>query len=344
MKLSRAGLDFIKQAEGFRSRAYQDSAGVWTIGYGHTGNVRPGDVVTEAEALDLLAKDAAASEAAVDRLVTVQINQQQFDALVSFCFNLGAGALEGSTLLRLLNDGDFAGAADQFQRWVYAGGTQLPGLAKRRAAEARMFASAPSLGPTIAREVPMGPLVVPALTILADLLPAVFKAFKGESPSKVAERNLDLVQNIANKVIPTVIEATKAVNVEEAIQKIQSQPDIKAAADNAVQAVYYELVEVGGGIEAAREQTRKLLIEGPTWAAAGYGFLMTVLSLTIVGGGGWMLFGLLMDPDASPEQKGMILGAVIASISAVISFYFGSSASSRQSGQAMARIAEGRQQ
>ncbi|OQS41126.1 lysozyme [Chromobacterium haemolyticum] len=143
MKASNGGIKLIQGFEGLRLKAYQDSVGVWTIGYGHTGpDVTPGQVITQAQADALLARDLERFEAGVARLVKVPLNQNQFDALVCFSFNLGLGALQGSTLLRLLNAGDYAGAAVQFPRWNKAGGKELPGLTRRRAAEQSLFQAA----------------------------------------------------------------------------------------------------------------------------------------------------------------------------------------------------------
>jgi GH24 family phage-related lysozyme (muramidase) len=139
--LSAQGLDLVKRFEGLRLAAYQDSAGVWTIGYGHTGNVRPGQRITEAQAEQLLRKDVAWAEDAVRKNVDVPLSQGQFDALVSFTFNLGSGALQRSTLLKKLNAGDYAGAQAEFGRFVHAGGRVLPGLVRRRADEAALFGS-----------------------------------------------------------------------------------------------------------------------------------------------------------------------------------------------------------
>ncbi len=145
--LSQNGLDLIKGFEGLRLSAYQDSAGVWTIGYGHTGNVKPGDRITQAQAEELLQKDTAWAQQAVRDQVKVPLSQGQFDALTSFTFNLGAGALEKSTLLKKLNAGDYAGAQAEFGKWVHAGGQVLQGLVRRRAAEADLFGnSAPQGG------------------------------------------------------------------------------------------------------------------------------------------------------------------------------------------------------
>ncbi|WP_019104081.1 lysozyme [Chromobacterium haemolyticum] len=140
MKTSAKGIALIQKSEGLRLKAYQDSVGVWTIGYGHTGpDVTSALVITHDQADALLARDLEKFEAGIMRLVKVQFNQNQFDALVSFAYNLGLGALQGSTLLRLLNAGDYAGAAAQLPRWNKAGGKELPGLTRRRAAEQALF-------------------------------------------------------------------------------------------------------------------------------------------------------------------------------------------------------------
>jgi len=131
LSYSSTGLALTEQFEGLRLTAYQDSVGVWTIGYGHTGSdVRPGLTITQEQASALLQQDVAGAVAAVNRLVTVTLTQ-----------NEGQGNLASSTLLRELNAGNTAGAAAQFLVWVYAGGVQLPGLVKRRQAEAALFQS-----------------------------------------------------------------------------------------------------------------------------------------------------------------------------------------------------------
>lgn len=141
--ISPAGRALIAHFEGLRLTAYQDMVGVWTIGYGHTGpDVKPGLVITQQQADQLLVNDLAKFERGVNALVTVKIKQSQFDALVSFSYNLGLGSLQQSTLLRLLNAGNFQAAADQFLRWNRAGGHVVAGLSRRRAAERDMFLSA----------------------------------------------------------------------------------------------------------------------------------------------------------------------------------------------------------
>jgi len=145
-QINEDGLIIIKSFEGLELVAYQDSVGVWTIGYGHTSmagppDVYPGLVITEAEADRILRQDLDYFEQGVAAALTVATNSDQFSAMVSFAFNVGLTAFRDSTLLRKHNSGDFAGAADEFLRWVYAGGERLPGLERRRNAERALYLS-----------------------------------------------------------------------------------------------------------------------------------------------------------------------------------------------------------
>lgn len=139
MNISETGIQLIKKFEGCSLKAYKCPAGIWTIGYGHTSGVKEGQTITKKEAEAYLKQDLTTFETLVSNLVTVAINQNQFDALVSFCYNLGPGNLRSSTLLKRINAGDFNGAAEEFDRWIYAGGKKLSGLVKRRAAEKALF-------------------------------------------------------------------------------------------------------------------------------------------------------------------------------------------------------------
>ena len=146
MRASENGINLIKQFEGCRLTAYQDSVGVWTIGYGWTQPVdgKPvgkGMTITQQKADDLLKQGVVQYENGVNSLVKVQLNQNQFDALVDFAYNLGVNALRGSTLLKKLNTGDYAGAANEFTKWNKAGGKELAGLMRRREAEKSLFLS-----------------------------------------------------------------------------------------------------------------------------------------------------------------------------------------------------------
>lgn len=136
------GLRAVENFEGLVLHAYRDQVGVPTIGWGHTAGVQIGQVITREQAEAFLRADLAVAEEAVDRLVTVPLNDHQFDALVSFTFNCGTGALASSTLLRLLNKGDYQGAADQFLVWVRGDRGPLPGLVARRAEERALFLEA----------------------------------------------------------------------------------------------------------------------------------------------------------------------------------------------------------
>ena len=140
MKYSKNGLLMTEKFEGLRLKAYQDQGGVWTIGYGHTGpEVRQGMEITQLEAENLLIKDVEIAENFVNYFVKVHLNQNEFDALVDFTFNLGGGNLQKSTLLRLVNAGKFAEAAGEFHKWDKCCGIPLAGLLRRREAEATLF-------------------------------------------------------------------------------------------------------------------------------------------------------------------------------------------------------------
>ncbi|POT89106.1 lysozyme [Enterobacter cloacae complex sp. ECNIH14] len=146
MQTSDKGIALIKEFEGCKLTAYQDSVGVWTIGYGWTQPVdgkpiRAGMTINQETAERLLKTGLVSYESDVSRLVKVGLTQGQFDALVSFTYNLGARSLSTSTLLRKLNSGDYAGAADEFLRWNKAGGKVLNGLTRRREAERALFLS-----------------------------------------------------------------------------------------------------------------------------------------------------------------------------------------------------------
>jgi lysozyme len=140
MKTSARGVDFIKAFEGFRSKPYLCQASVWTIGYGHTvGVTQDSPIISEADAAALLQSDLKHYEASVLKLIRVPLWQCEFDALVSFAFNLGGGALQRSTLRQKLNRWDRHGAAVEFLKWTRANGAISRGLLRRRQAEMEMF-------------------------------------------------------------------------------------------------------------------------------------------------------------------------------------------------------------
>jgi lysozyme len=142
-QINSAGLSLIKTFEGCNLTAYPDpgtGGKPWTIGYGHTGpDVTPGETITQDQADAQLRSDLSYFQTAVNNMVARNLNPNQFAALVSFAYNVGVNALRGSTLLRLVNAGYFSGAAAQFGLWTHAAGQVLPGLVRRRTAEAALF-------------------------------------------------------------------------------------------------------------------------------------------------------------------------------------------------------------
>ncbi|MGL4999535.1 MAG: lysozyme [Cetobacterium sp.] len=139
MRTSSVGINLIKKFEGLKLKAYICEGGKKTVGYGTTSGVTEGMIITEEKAEDLLKKDLVRFETAVKTVVRVKLNQNQFDSLVSFSYNVGTGALQSSTLLKKLNQGDYKGASEEFQKWNRAGGKVLNGLIKRREAEKELF-------------------------------------------------------------------------------------------------------------------------------------------------------------------------------------------------------------
>ena len=141
MKISLEGLSLIKKFEGCKLQAYCCSGGVLTIGYGHTGGVKETDVITQEEADKLLKGDVLRFEKYVEDNVKVELDQNQFDALVAWTFNLGVGNLKSSTMLKKLNNGEFESVPFEMRRWNKAGGKTLDGLIRRRQAESLLFES-----------------------------------------------------------------------------------------------------------------------------------------------------------------------------------------------------------
>lgn len=144
LKTSQRGIALIKSFESLELKAYPDpgtGGKPWTIGWGHTKGVKPGDRITEQQAEAFLTQDLAVFELTVNSAVKVPVTQSQIDALVSLAFNIGGANFAGSTLVKKLNAGDLRGAADQFPRWKFADGKEMRGLVRRRAAERELFLS-----------------------------------------------------------------------------------------------------------------------------------------------------------------------------------------------------------
>lgn len=139
MRLGDRGRELIKRYEGCSLKAYQDTGGVWTIGYGHTKTAARNKVISHDEAERLFDADVKWAVDAVNNRVPLALNQSQFDAIVSFVFNAGESAFAKSTLLREINNGNLLYAPRELTRWVHDNGRALKGLARRRVAEAALF-------------------------------------------------------------------------------------------------------------------------------------------------------------------------------------------------------------
>ena len=139
MKISQEGISLIKKFEGCELTAYQCSAGVWTIGYGHTKGIEEGMEITQQEAEDMLVEELHEYENYINDNVTAPLSQNQFDAMVSWVYNLGPANLKSSTLLKVLNAGKYDEVPFQMKRWNKAGGVTLDGLIRRREAESLLF-------------------------------------------------------------------------------------------------------------------------------------------------------------------------------------------------------------
>ena len=139
MNIGQKGIELIKHFEGCELEAYKCPAGVWTIGYGHIKGVSEGMSITQEQAEQMLLDELKEYENYINELVVVDLSQNQFDALVSWVYNLGPANLKSSTLLKVLNSGDYAGVPAQIERWNKAGGKVLEGLIRRRLAESSLF-------------------------------------------------------------------------------------------------------------------------------------------------------------------------------------------------------------
>ena len=331
MKLSQAGIDAIKRHEGLRLHAYLDVAGVPTIGYGHTQGVQMGQHISEETAENYLRSDLSWCESAVNNAVRVPISQPAYDSLCSLAFNIGEGAFKSSTLLQKLNAGDMAGAADEFLRWnkITVNGEKQtsPGLTSRRAAERQMFMSAtaapsaPAADPQYSQEsgmpLPIAGIAAALLPTLIESIPKLGKLFG--SGSEVANRNVAAV----GTVMDIVQSATSAVNAQEAVERVKADPVAKAAAEKAIEARWFELVEGGGGgIDGARKADAMAVASGePVWKSPSFIVALALLPLVyMIVGAVVGLFGAPFSEDVRAAIANGIVGLVLGGL---IGYYYG---------------------
>jgi len=323
MKLSERGLTAIKGHEKLRLKAYPDPGSVnglpVTIGYGSTRRMdgspwQLGDVITEAEAVELLARDTQEAQDAVNRLVAVPLRQGQFDSLVSFTMNVGQGAFADSTLLRLLNEGDYNGAEMQFQRWNLNDGTVMAGLTNRRKAEAAMFSgTAPITESKPTWEAPMSPFLIAALPALVEAIPGLIRNFgKGE----VTERNAQA----AGRVLEIVQVATGTANAQAAVEAVKDDPAARTAATDALDREgWFAVTESGGGgIEGARKFS--IETKGAFWAMPAFWVSILLLAPLYV-----VVYAVLFQQGWPDTIKVQVVTAILAVISIVGAFWLGSS-------------------
>ncbi|HVW56009.1 MAG TPA: lysozyme, partial [Rhizobiaceae bacterium] len=183
-RINAAGLELIKSFEGLRLQAYRDSVGIWTIGYGHTAGVKAGQTITEVQASQFLLADLSDAEGAVEKFVTVPLNDNQFAALVSLTFNIGAEAFRRSTLRKKLNAGDYAAVPGQLTLWVKGAGKTIPGLVRRRKAESDLW-NTPSIAASATQKPVQPPPPVPAPEPQPDLGPAPAPAPAGKKGTAI---------------------------------------------------------------------------------------------------------------------------------------------------------------
>jgi lysozyme len=214
MKTSPSGLELIKEFEGLRLKAYKCPAAVWTVGFGHTSAagdpvVTSGLVITKAEAEEILKCDLVQYEDAVRKLVKVALTQSQFDALVSFTYNVGEAQFSRSTLLKRVNAGRFNEVPAEFMKWTKGGGKELPGLVRRRRAEVKLWRGMDTDTPIHhdeARAEPDPPKAIKSITQSREANAAV--AAGGLSTIAVVQEILPIVReggDLLSSLSPTIL-------------------------------------------------------------------------------------------------------------------------------------------
>ena len=214
MKMSRNGLDLLKDFEGLKLRAYLDPVGIWTVGYGQTSAagppaVTPGLVITQGEADEILKRDMAQYEDGVRKYVKAALTQGQFDALVDFAYNAGVGALAKSTLLKRVNAGKFDEVPAEFMKWTKGGGRELPGLVRRRRAETKLRRGIDTNTPVVVEEssaAPDRPKASKSITQSKEANAAVVAG--GLSTIAIAQEAIPLVRdggNLISSLSPTIL-------------------------------------------------------------------------------------------------------------------------------------------
>lgn len=330
-----------KKHEGLRLKAYPDPASggdPWTIGYGHTRGVRKGDTCTLEQAEAWFEEDWAEAQRVIDKAVTVPLSEKQRDALTSFVFNVGPGrkgVKDGfvqlkngnqSTMLRKLNAGDYRGAAEQLLLWTRGAGKVMPGLVKRRGEERAYFLAGTDINPEpfVTEEKPVAPFLAAAIPALVSALPEFAKIF---SKPDVSERNVEAVV----KASELIMQATGSVNVQEAVEKVQADPELAQVANESLRANRAELMDMlermidkdEASVAAARVHAAQ---EKPVW---GNWHFVHILSLVLVLLGSVVAGYVIMTSDEPTERVMALQTVLVVGFVSVVAFWLGSSRSSQ---------------
>ena len=325
--------ELIKKYEGLRLKAYPDpatKAAPWTIGYGHTRNIKKGDTCTKDQAEKWLDEDINEACGYVDSLVKVPLHHMQRDALCSLMFNLGYTKLKPSTLFKKLNAKDYVGAANEFTRWVYGAGVIMPGLLKRRKEERAMFLAGTNI-PEAAfpqETQDMAPLAVAILTqaipALIGKLPEIASIFKNPD---VRERNVEAVAKVAE----VLIQSTGSTNVQEAVEKVQADPEMAATANEALRlnrAEVMDLVERMAKIDDNRVASAREFYRGERPVVGKWKFVH-ILSLVFVMFGGAAAWYVLGTSEDVGERTMALQTLLMVGFAGVAGFWLGSSRGSQ---------------
>lgn len=323
--------ELIKSHEGLRLKAYPDPASgdkPWTIGYGHTKGVKKGDTCTKAQAEAWLDEDMAKAYATVDSLVKVELNTPQRDVLCSFIFNIGSGAFAKSTLLKLLNQGDYVGAANQLVRWNKASGKVMSGLTRRRKEERAMFLASIKVIEPFPQEEEMMPIassiLINALPTLIGQLPEIAAIFKKDD---VSDRNIEVI----SKVGQILVDSTASTNVQEAVEKVSVDTEMAKVANDALRLNRADLLDLmerawdkdEKSIQAAREFSRD---DKPVFRNWLFVHILSIMFVLL--GGGAAIYVLVSSED--PTERVMALQTLlIVGFASVAGFWLGSSRSSQ---------------
>lgn len=340
LSTSSDGIRAITESEGLRLKAYQDGAGVWTIGYGHTATAREGMEIGPSEAERLLRLDLREAEDVVNRRVEVDLKQNQFDALVSLVYNIGGGAFSNSALLRLLNSGDYVGAAEQLPRWnkITVAGKKVAdrGLTKRRARERAMFERGMEIPIILEERKPMilDEFARAALGVLARKVPEVGEIY---AKSDAGRKN---VEGLA-KILETAKEVSDAVSEQEAVQKIAASPQLQKDMSTQVRAEYYDIV-TGTSDDSMDRAAARVSLGGPDLAKPllrqAFGLLLAGL-IGVFALMGWYAYKGVDVPGELMAVAISLVTMIGISWKTMIEYRFGSSDGSKRSGDAVREIA-----